>query len=170
MVKLTQTDEVDKEEEAVIIENQEPTEMKFSCRYMNMFTKATPLSTQVHISMMDEHPMAVEYNIPKFGYIRFYLASLFDDSQNWTDSPLDHKYKHSEYLQRQFHFHTMLFIWLSCNLMIIWFFQSFALTKTPFLYSILSIYWNNKNWNSVMMTQNKVNLFYKTHFIDKALW
>lgn len=82
MVKLTQTDEVDKEEEAVIIENQEPTEMKFSCRYMNMFTKATPLSTQVQISMMDEHPMAVEYNIAKFGYIRFYLASLFDDSQN----------------------------------------------------------------------------------------
>ncbi len=46
-VKLAQTYNVDKEEEAIIIDMQEPVSLNFACRYLNFFTKATPLSTQV---------------------------------------------------------------------------------------------------------------------------
>lgn len=46
-VKLAQTANVDKEEEAVTIEMQEPVSLTFACRYLNHFTKATPLSSVV---------------------------------------------------------------------------------------------------------------------------
>merc|ERR1712109_276905 len=39
-IKLAQTANVDKEEEAVSIEMQEPVTLTFACRYLNMFTKA----------------------------------------------------------------------------------------------------------------------------------
>lgn len=47
-VKLAQTASADKEEEAVTIEMQEPVTLTFACRYLNYFTKATPLSPQVY--------------------------------------------------------------------------------------------------------------------------
>ena len=48
-VKLAQSSNVDKEEEAVTIEMQEPVSFTYACRYLNFFTKATPLSAQVSI-------------------------------------------------------------------------------------------------------------------------
>ena len=50
-VKLAQTYNVDKEEEAIIIEMQEPVSLNFACRYLNSFTKATPLSPQVRLKV-----------------------------------------------------------------------------------------------------------------------
>lgn len=46
-IKLVQTANIDKEEEAVVIEMQEPVSLTFACRYLNSFTKASPLSGQV---------------------------------------------------------------------------------------------------------------------------
>lgn len=46
-IKLAQTSNVDKEEEAVTIEMQEPVSLTFACKYLISFTKATPLSAQV---------------------------------------------------------------------------------------------------------------------------
>lgn len=46
--QLAQTSSVDKEDDAVIIDMQEPVTLTFACRYLNMFTKATPLSPQVY--------------------------------------------------------------------------------------------------------------------------
>ncbi|KAJ4841325.1 hypothetical protein Tsubulata_030014 [Turnera subulata] len=42
--------------------------------YMSSFTRATPLSGTVTISLSSELPAVVEYNVAKMGYIRFYLA------------------------------------------------------------------------------------------------
>merc|ERR1712212_60516 len=50
-IKLAQTSSVDKEEDAVIIEMQEPVTLPFACRYLNMFTKASPLSPQVTLTI-----------------------------------------------------------------------------------------------------------------------
>merc|ERR1711874_699507 len=50
-IKLAQTANVDKEEEAVTVEMQEPVTLTFACRYLNMFTKASCLSSQVSLSM-----------------------------------------------------------------------------------------------------------------------
>lgn len=46
-IKLAQTASIDKEEEAVVIEMEEPVTLTFACRYLNYFTKATSLSPQV---------------------------------------------------------------------------------------------------------------------------
>ena len=45
--QLAQTASVDKEEDAVVVDMQEPVTLTFACKYLNMFTKATPLSPQV---------------------------------------------------------------------------------------------------------------------------
>ncbi|XP_071551328.1 proliferating cell nuclear antigen [Panulirus ornatus] len=81
-IKLAQTSSVDKEEEAVVIEMQEPTTLTFACRYLNMFTKATPLSPQVSLSMAPDVPLVVEYNIEDIGQIQYFLAPKIDDSDD----------------------------------------------------------------------------------------
>ncbi|KAG8337458.1 proliferating cell nuclear antigen [Homalodisca vitripennis] len=78
-VKLAQTSNVDKEEEAVTIEMQEPVTLTFACRYLNSFTKATPLSNQVTLSMSADVPLVVEYKIGDIGHIRYYLAPKIED-------------------------------------------------------------------------------------------
>lgn len=81
-VKLAQTSSIDKEEEAVIIEMQEPVTLTFACRYLNSFTKATPLSTQVQLSMSADVPLVVEYKVQDYGHIRYYLAPKIEDEES----------------------------------------------------------------------------------------
>ncbi|XP_075149525.1 proliferating cell nuclear antigen [Haematobia irritans] len=81
-VKLAQTSSVDKEEEAVIIEMQEPVTLTFACRYLNAFTKASPLSGQVQLSMSADVPLVVEYRIQDLGHIRYYLAPKIEDDES----------------------------------------------------------------------------------------
>ncbi|KAF6205745.1 hypothetical protein GE061_019918 [Apolygus lucorum] len=81
-IKLAQTSNVDKEEEAVIIEMQEPVTLTFACRYLNSFTKATPLSGQVILSMSADVPLVVEYKIGEIGQIRYYLAPKIEDEDS----------------------------------------------------------------------------------------
>lgn len=61
-IKLAQTANVDKEEDAVTIEMQEALMMTYSLRYFNIFSKASSLSPQVIISLADTVP-AGEYAI-----------------------------------------------------------------------------------------------------------
>ncbi|XP_053961123.1 proliferating cell nuclear antigen [Anastrepha obliqua] len=81
-VKLAQTSSVDKEDEAIVIEMQEPVVLTFACRYLNAFTKATPLSNQVQLSMSADVPLVVEYRIAELGHIRYYLAPKIEDDEN----------------------------------------------------------------------------------------
>lgn len=81
-IKLAQTTSVDKEDEAVIIEMQEAVTLTFACQYLNSFTKATPLSGQVSLSMSADVPLVVEYQIPDLGHIRYYLAPKIEDDEN----------------------------------------------------------------------------------------
>lgn len=68
-------------EQATIIEMQEPVSLTFALRYMNSFTKATPLSETVTISLSSELPVVVEYKIADMGYIRFYLAPKIEEDE-----------------------------------------------------------------------------------------
>lgn len=81
-VKLAQTNNFDKEEESVIIDLQEPVTLTFACQYLNSFTKATPLSNQVTLSMSENVPLVVEYQIPELGHLRFYLAPKIEEDDN----------------------------------------------------------------------------------------
>ena len=54
-------------------------ELTFALRYLNFFTKATPLSSSVTLSMSKDVPLVVEYRIGDMGYIRYYLAPKIED-------------------------------------------------------------------------------------------
>ncbi|KAH9609756.1 hypothetical protein KSS87_012746 [Heliosperma pusillum] len=69
-------------EEAIFIEMNEPVSLTFALRYLNSFTKATPLSNTVTISLSSELPVVVEYKIAEMGYIRFYLAPKIEEDEN----------------------------------------------------------------------------------------
>ncbi|XP_017888693.1 proliferating cell nuclear antigen-like isoform X2 [Ceratina calcarata] len=81
-VRLAQTAEVDKEEEAVIINLQEPVKLTFACRYLNCFVKAGPLCTQMQLSMSPDAPLVCEYTVGDIGYIRYYLAPKIDEDED----------------------------------------------------------------------------------------
>ncbi|KAH1239704.1 Proliferating cell nuclear antigen [Glycine max] len=79
-----QNTSVDKPEEATVIEMNEPVSLTFALRYMNSFTKATPLSNTVTISLSNELPVVVEYKIAEMGYVRFYLAPKIEEDEEDT--------------------------------------------------------------------------------------
>ncbi|KAK8377140.1 hypothetical protein O3P69_013648 [Scylla paramamosain] len=80
-IKLAQTTSVDKED-AVIIDLQEPVTLTFSCHYLNMFIKATPLSQQVSLSMSPDVPLVVEYTIHDLGHIQYFLAPKIGENDS----------------------------------------------------------------------------------------
>jgi len=87
-VKLSQSATSDKPEEAVTIAMQEPITQTFALKYLNQFAKATPLCTQVSLSLSPDVPLVVEYKIQEeedgdtneLGQIRYYLAPKIDDN------------------------------------------------------------------------------------------
>lgn len=56
-IKLSQNANTDKEEEAVIVDMNEAVCLSFALRYLNFFTKATPLSPQVTLSLSQDIPL-----------------------------------------------------------------------------------------------------------------
>uniref|UniRef100_A0A8C6RY85 Proliferating cell nuclear antigen PCNA C-terminal domain-containing protein n=1 Tax=Nannospalax galili TaxID=1026970 RepID=A0A8C6RY85_NANGA len=78
-IKVSQTSNVDKEEEAVTIEMNEPAQLTFALRYLNFFTKATPLSPTVTFSMSADVPF--EYKIADMGHLKYYLAPKIEDEE-----------------------------------------------------------------------------------------
>jgi len=74
--------EVDaKQEETTSISLDEPVQLTFALRYLNFFTKATPLSSLVSLSMSKDVPLVVEYRIDDLGYVRYYLAPKIEDEK-----------------------------------------------------------------------------------------
>jgi len=71
--------DVDKEGEGTTIELNEEVTLTFALRKLVAFTKATPLSLSVTLSMSSDVPLATEYTVGELGYIRFYLAPKIED-------------------------------------------------------------------------------------------
>ncbi|CAI9770785.1 unnamed protein product [Fraxinus pennsylvanica] len=78
-VVCRQNTTVDKPEDATIVEMNEPVSLTFALRYFNSFTKGTPLSNTVTISLSSELPVVVEYKIAEMGHLRFYLAPKIEE-------------------------------------------------------------------------------------------
>lgn len=70
-----------KPEDKVHIKIDAALELTFALNYLNMFTKATPLSPTVTLKMAPEVPLVVEYPIESGGHIRYYLAPKIDDDE-----------------------------------------------------------------------------------------
>jgi proliferating cell nuclear antigen len=69
----------DKADDETVIDMEEACELTFALRYLNYFTKATPLSNQVCLYMSKDVPLRVEYKIGTMGAMRYYLAPKIDD-------------------------------------------------------------------------------------------
>jgi len=65
--------------EATLIDSKESITQAFALRYLQHFTKATPLSKVVTLRMKLGTPLLVEYTIDDLGYIRYYLAPKIDE-------------------------------------------------------------------------------------------
>ncbi|CEG49791.1 proliferating cell nuclear antigen [Plasmopara halstedii] len=78
-ITLKNNTAAEKESDRVIITMEEPVELTFALRYLNMFAKATPLSETVTLSMSPGIPVVVEYAIGDMGYMRFYLAPKVEE-------------------------------------------------------------------------------------------
>lgn len=61
-IKLCQNASTDKEDEAVVVDMNEAVCLTFALRYLNFFTKATPLSAQVTLSMSQDVPLGKTLN------------------------------------------------------------------------------------------------------------
>lgn len=61
-------------EEVTIVCPEEVGAQSFALRYLNMFTRATPLSDTVILHVSHDIPLSIEYPIPNVGLVRFYLA------------------------------------------------------------------------------------------------
>jgi proliferating cell nuclear antigen len=68
-----------KEEDQVEVTFEEPVALNFALRYLNFFTKATPLSGTVVLSLSKDVPLVVEYRINDLGHIRYYLAPKIEE-------------------------------------------------------------------------------------------
>jgi len=61
---------------ATTIKARRSMDANFSMKYLNCFVKATPLCDKVRLSISNEMPMMLEYEIERAGYLRFYLAPI----------------------------------------------------------------------------------------------
>ncbi|CBY07813.1 unnamed protein product [Oikopleura dioica] len=80
-IHLTESANVDNEKDAVTIEVNEPVNLTFALRYLNFFTKATPLSGQVCLSISPDVPMVVKYEIEDLGSVKYFLAPKIEDDE-----------------------------------------------------------------------------------------
>ncbi|KAF8069504.1 VPS33 [Scenedesmus sp. PABB004] len=80
-----------KPEQQTTVELQEAVSLSFALRYLNSFSKAAPLSSQVRLSMSKDLPIVVEWTIGDMGHLKFYLAPKIDEDEDEAlgDAPQD---------------------------------------------------------------------------------
>lgn len=62
------------QDEMTIVKVEEPVNLAFALRYLNMFTKATALTEQVKLSLSTDYPLKVEYGLSGLGTLQYFLA------------------------------------------------------------------------------------------------
>jgi proliferating cell nuclear antigen len=77
-VFLKQMEKEDGEKE-VKINISEPVKMGFALRYLNSFSKATPLCEKINLKLCKDFPLQIEFKVGKTGFIRFYLAPKYEE-------------------------------------------------------------------------------------------
>ena len=78
-IMLKNNTAVDKDDDAIVIDMQEPVDLNFALRYLTLFTKATALGPVVTLSLSPDIPIVVEYPVGNMGHIRYYLAPKIDE-------------------------------------------------------------------------------------------
>ena len=79
-VTLRSNDSADNKD-SIKIDMKQVIEQKFALRYLTMFTKATSLSDHVVLTLTNDMPLKVEYNIEGLGSLCFYLAPKMEGDE-----------------------------------------------------------------------------------------
>ena len=72
-VKLTNMDS-DRKEDQTTIEVTDPVEQQFALNYLNLFNKASGLSSHTRLCLHQEQPLVTEFRIESLGVLKYYLA------------------------------------------------------------------------------------------------
>lgn len=80
-VQLRSSSNVEDPKQDVEINLTEPVSLTFSLKYLVNFCKASGLSDHVKLSLSNEVPLLVEYELPENSYLRFYLAPKIGDEE-----------------------------------------------------------------------------------------
>lgn len=90
-VTLKQTASIDDDDNAVIINADEPISLVFSGKYLQGFSKSASLASRVSFFMSLQAPLMIEYKLEELGYLRFYLAPKIgdEDAENEADMDMD---------------------------------------------------------------------------------
>jgi proliferating cell nuclear antigen len=77
-IKLT-ANEGDRKEDQTQIEVEEPVTQQFALNYLNLFNKASSLSTFTRLCLHQEQPLVTEFKIDGLGVLKYYLAPKISD-------------------------------------------------------------------------------------------
>jgi len=66
-------------EEQTTLEVTDSVQQQFAIRYLNMFNKASSLSTFTRLCLHEDQPLVVEYKIDQLGVLKYYLAPKIND-------------------------------------------------------------------------------------------
>jgi proliferating cell nuclear antigen len=77
-IKLTANDSERKEDQTQI-EVEEPVTQQFALNYLNLFNKASSLSTFTRLCLHQEQPLVTEFKIDGLGVLKYYLAPKISD-------------------------------------------------------------------------------------------
>jgi len=72
----------EKEEEKVQVEMDNPVALTFAFKYLHYFCKGAPLSPHVKLTLRNDSPLVVQYDIADFGNIRYFLAPKVSDEED----------------------------------------------------------------------------------------
>eukprot|EP01024_Parvocaulis_polyphysoides_P018786 TRINITY_DN18359_c0_g1_i1.p1 TRINITY_DN18359_c0_g1~~TRINITY_DN18359_c0_g1_i1.p1 ORF type:complete len:265 (-),score=47.58 TRINITY_DN18359_c0_g1_i1:529-1323(-) len=84
-VTLNVTDDMNEGDKVLTVVMEEPVNASFALKYLNTFTKASPLSRYVTLQLSQDLPIVVSYQIQDFGQIKFYLAPKMDEDNEDED-------------------------------------------------------------------------------------
>lgn len=77
-IKLT-TNDSDRKEDQTLIEVEESVTQQFALNYLNLFNKASSLSTFTRLCLHQEQPLVTEFKIDSLGVLKYYLAPKISD-------------------------------------------------------------------------------------------
>lgn len=77
-IKLTANDS-DRKEDQTLIEVEEAVTQQFALNYLNLFNKASSLSSFTKLCLHQEQPLVTEFKIDSLGVLKYYLAPKISD-------------------------------------------------------------------------------------------
>ena len=69
----------DKKEDQTTLEVTEGVQQQFALRYLNMFNKASTLSSFTRLCLTNDQPLVVEFKIDQLGVLKYFLAPKITD-------------------------------------------------------------------------------------------